>query len=75
MQRDNVVEALASGVRQQMRVLQAAPAKTSRCSFRLQGRNGNSGCRGNSVRVGCARRNSAEHQNECRDDYTLLFHT
>ena len=28
MQRDDVVEALARGVRQQMRILQAAPAKS-----------------------------------------------
>ena len=44
MQRDNVVETLPSGVRQQMRFLQATPAKTSRRSFRLQRCDGNSGC-------------------------------
>jgi hypothetical protein len=44
MQRDNVVEILASGVRQQMRFLQAAPAETSRCSFGLQRFDGHSGC-------------------------------
>src|SRR5882724_2919423 len=42
VQRNNVVKPLASGVRQQMRFLQAAPAKTSRCSFCLQRRDGNS---------------------------------
>ena len=70
MQRDNIVETLARGVGQQMRLLQAAPAKTSRCSFRLQRRDWNSGCRRNSVQVGCAGRNGREHQNKCRYDYT-----
>ena len=49
VQRDNIVKTLATGVGQQMRLLQAAPAKTSRCSFRLQRRDRNSGCRRNSV--------------------------
>ena len=44
VQRDNVVETLASGVRQQMRFLQAAPAETRRCSFGLQRFDGHSGC-------------------------------
>ena len=71
VQRDNILETLACSVRQQMCVLQAAPAKTSRCSFRLQRRDGNSGCRRNSVQVVCARCNGAEHENECRYDYNL----
>src|SRR5438552_2233399 len=65
MQRDDIVKTLASGVCYQMRVLQAAPAKTSRCSFRLQRCDGNYGCRRNSVYIGFGRRNGAEHQNEC----------
>src|SRR4051812_21467026 len=70
MQGDNIVKTLARGVGQQMRLLQAAPAKTSRCSFRLQCRDRNSGCRRNSVQVGCARRNAPEYQNECRYNYS-----
>ena len=70
VQRNNIVKTLACGVSQQMRLLQAAPAKTSRCSFRLQRRDWNSGCRRNSVQVGCAGRDGREHQNKCRYDYT-----
>jgi hypothetical protein len=67
MQRDNIVEALASGVRQQVRFLQAAPAKSSRCSLRLHGGNGNSGCRRNSFQVGCVCGDGSEYK-ECRCD-------
>ena len=70
VQRNNIVKTLACGVGQQMRLLQAAPAKTSRCSFRLQCRDRNSGCRRNSVQIGCAGRNGPEHQNERRYDYS-----
>lgn len=69
MQRDNVVETLASSVRQKMRFFQAAPAQTSRGSFRLQRRDGNSGCRRNSVHVCCPRRTRAEDQKEHRYCY------
>jgi hypothetical protein len=69
VQRNHVMKTLTSGVREQMRFLQAAPAKTGRCSFRLQRRDRNSGCRRNSVQVGCKRRNGAEPQNESRYDY------
>ena len=70
MQRHNIVKTLASGIGQQMRLLQATPAKTSRCSFRLQGRDWNSSCRRNSVQVGRAGRSDTEHQNGCRYDYS-----
>ena len=65
-QRDNVIETPATGVREQMRFLQAAPAQPSRCSFRLQCRDGNPSRRRDSVDVGCARRNCTEQQSECR---------
>jgi len=70
MQRDDIVKTLASGVCYQMRVLQAAPAKTSRRPLRLQCFDRNSGCSRNSVQIRCARSNSTEHQNESRCDYT-----
>ncbi len=75
MQRYNIVKTLACGVGQQMRLLQAAPPETSRCSFRRQRRDRNSGCRRNSVQVGCAGRNGPEHQNERRYDYSQTFHS
>src|SRR4029078_10237821 len=48
MQRDNILKALATSIGQQMRLLQAAPAETSRGSFGLQGCDWNSGCLRNS---------------------------
>src|SRR5262249_20664708 len=49
MQRDNIVEALASCVRQQMRFLQAAPAEAGGRPLRLQCFDRNSGCSRHSV--------------------------
>ena len=45
MERDDIIEALTGSVRQKVRFLQAAPAKTSRCSFGLQRFDGHPGCR------------------------------
>ena len=70
MLRNNIVEALASCVRQEVRVLQAPPAKTGRRPLRLQRRRRNSGCRRHFVQIRCARSNCAEYQNKSRNDYT-----
>src|SRR5215831_5853814 len=61
MQRDNIVEAPASCVRQQMRVLQAAPAKAGRRPLRLQCFDRNSGCSRHSFQISRASRNCADH--------------
>ena len=63
MLRNNVVKALTSRVRQQMRFLQAAPAKTGGRPLRSQCFDRNSGCSRNSVDVCAARSDGAEHQN------------
>ena len=70
MLRNKVLETVASGVRQQMSLLQATPAKAGGRPLRLECFDRNSGCSRHSVQVRCARNNRAQHQNKPRYDYT-----